>query len=314
MGLHRIIYVLTLTVSVLFYALYPHWFSWYLTILIILLIPFDFLFSLPGMITKRISLAAPNVLEQGAEGGLSVVTYQNKHFPAGWMKTNVLVDTDDYDLQKRITCAPENGSRYEIAIDTSHSGVILYSVKRIRTTSLLGLFSISIAVDLGAKALVLPAPVRPPRIISLPRGVIVYPKPGGGFSEDNDLRPYRWGDPVKIIHWKLSAKHDSLIIREPLYPPSLSRLVHVMRWNGAQERDTILGRLRWISEYLLKWDLSFCVKLGDDGPVAEITSNDDFLHYLYRVLDSSAPESRENITMPARFSWVFRVDAKGDNA
>lgn len=31
-----------------------------------------------------------------------------------------------------------------------------------------------------------------------------------------DLRPYRVGDPLKQIHWKLTAKVDELTVREPL--------------------------------------------------------------------------------------------------
>ena len=303
------IYAFSLALSVLFYALYPYWFSWYLMVLILMMIPFDLVFSLPGMITKRVSLIAPGVLEQGADDVIEIVTHQKRPFPAGWVKTNISVTGDDFRSRKRILCSPARGSRYKIAIDSSHSGVTVYEIKRIRTTSLLGLFTISPAVNLRAKVLILPKPLRPPRIISLPRGVILHPKPGGGFSEDNDLRPYRPGDPIKVIHWKLSAKLDSLIVREPLYPPSLNRLVHVVEWQEARERDIILGRLRWVAAYLLRWELSFCVKLGDDGPVAEITSGEEFFECLCGLLDGTARSRHEYVALPERFSWVFRIDA-----
>ena len=310
MWTYRVTYVIALAGSLAFHALYPFWFSWYLFILVLLLVPFDLFFSMPGMFTKRVSPNSPNILEQGADGTLVITTYQEKPYPSGRIKASLLVTGDDFAVRRRIICSPENGSKYEIDIDTSHSGVTVFGIKRIHTTSLIGLFSISSAVNRSVTTLILPAPVKPPHIVSLPRGVILRPKPGGGFSEDNELRPYRKGDPIKIIHWKLSAKHDSLIIREPLMPPSHSRLVHVMKWSGARERDLILGRLRWISDYLLKWDLPYCVKLGDDGLVAEITCAGDFMEYLCGMLDNAAHSLPVPVSLPVRFSWVFRVDAK----
>ena len=305
-----ITFAIVLACSVAFYALYPYWFSWYLLVLILLLIPFDMLFSLPGMCTKRIALSAPKILEQGSREVIVLTTYQKKAFPAGYIKVKLRADRDGtVDLQ-RIKCDPERGSRYEIAIDTSHCGLTLFEIKRIHPTSLLGLFSLMVTVNCKAALLVLPIPIKPPHIVSLPRGVILRPKPGGGFSEDSELRPYRKGDPVRIIHWKLSAKYDSLIIREPLVPPHHSRLVNVVRWTDVYERDTIIGRLRWISDYLLKWGFAYYVKLGDDGPVAEITCDGDLLGYIYRILDISEMTNQVPVSLPARFSWVFRVDAK----
>ena len=315
MGTRRLVYVIALVGSVLFYALYPFWISWYLLILILLIIPFDLLISIPGMITKRVTIILPSIIEQGESGLLVITTYQEKPYPAGCIKAKLLVTGDDFTAKRRIKCDPEGGSRYEIGIDTSHSGVTVFEIKRIHTTSLIGIFSIAVTVNRRAAVLILPAPVKPPHVISLPRGIILRPKPGGGFSEDHEMRQYRKGDPIRLIHWKLSAKHDSLIIREPLAPPSHSRLVQIKRWSGARERDIILGRLRWISDYLLKWELPYCVKLGDYGAVAEIADKKEFMEYLYSVLDNTAGHPTPMpVSVPVRFSWVFHVDAKGGAA
>ena len=313
MGTHRFLYVVALAGSFLFHVLYPYWISWYLFVLVLLLIPFDLLASIPGMLTKRVSIAVPNVMDQGAVGTVAITTYLQRAFPSGRIKARLTVIGDDFTVRRRIICDPEHGSRREIGIDTTHSGVTVFEIGRIHTISLIGLFSLGITFGCRAAVLILPAPVKPPHIVSLPRGVILRPKPGGGYSEDSDLRPYRQGDPIKIIHWKLSAKHDSLIIREPLVPPYHSRLVHIMEWSGARERNIILGRLRWISEYLLKWDLPYCVRLGDNGPITEITCAGDFMEYLYRILDRTAHLTPKTSHLQVRFSWVFRVDAKEDN-
>ena len=301
-----------LACSIAFNALYPYWIAWYLVVLILMLAPFDLLISMPGMLTKRVSIYAPGILDQGADASLVITTYQKRLFPAGRVKLKLAAIGEDFTTRRRIICDPEDGSKYEVMIATSHSGLTAFEVKRIHNTSLIGLFSISISIKHRAVVLVLPAPKKPPHTVSLPRGVILRPKPGGGFSEDHDLRPYRKGDPVRTIHWKLSAKYNSLIVREPMVQPNHSRLVQITKWSGAWERDIILGRLRWISDYLLKWELPYYVRQGDNGLIAEITCREDFLGYLYQMLDKNTPCTvRAAAGLPNRFTWVFRVDAKG---
>jgi len=157
--------------------------------------------------------------------------------------------------------------------------------------------------------LIMPAPVRPAHVTSLPRGIVFYPKPGGGFSEDYDLRPYRDGDQLRNVHWKVSAKADSLMVREPLIPPPHRRLVEASYWGGARERDLILGRLRWISNYLLSWDMPYYVRIGKDGPVAEITEPRDLTSFIRRTLDGSHNVSPPVTSAPSSFEWVFKIDA-----
>jgi len=314
MGTRRIIYAFTFAGAALFFILYPFWFSWYLLVLLMLLVPFDLIFSLPGMLSRRIVLSAPKVLEHGQAGTLTITAVTNWPFPAGCIKTWMKVSGDDFKTWRRFVCGAERGSRYEITIDTSRSGVTVFEAKRIWTVSMIGLFCLPTNVDCRTAVLVIPAPVKPPYMVALPRGVLLRPKPGGGFSEDYDLRPYRKGDPIRSVHWKVSAKFDSLIIREPLVLPPHSRLIHAMLWTKARERDLILGRLRWVSDYLLKWDLPYYVRIGDSGKIAEITQREDLLEYLYLVLSGEAEALKTPADVPSRFAWVYQIDGKKGSA
>jgi hypothetical protein len=313
MGTRQVTYASALVGSTLFFVLYSSWFSWYLLVLLVLLMPFDLALSLPGMLTKTLIISAPKMLEQGADGRLTITTVHKKPFPARYIKAWLRVCGEDYAVMRRVMCGTERGSRYEVKIDTTRSGITNFEIKRLWTVSLIGLFSIPSTVRCQTAVLIIPAPVKPENIVALSRGVILRPKPGGGFSEEHDLRQYRPGDPVRSIHWKVSAKHDSLIIREPLVPPPHSRLIHISKWNGADERDLILGRLRWVSDYLLKWELPYFVRLGDDAPIVEITGDDALADYLYRVLSGIAHTLPIPAYVPTRFTWVFRVNAKASS-
>ena len=312
MLIHWIVYVLSLTLSVIFYILYSYWFSWYLLVLVLMLIPFDLLVSLPGMLTRRITLTAPAILKQNSEAKLTAALLHTTRFPIRCIKAKLKVRCDDIHARRKIVCGAERGAKYEMRIDTSQSGITSFEIKRYWIVSLFGLFSIPTSANIKAATLILPSPVKPANTVSLPRGDTLRPKPGGGYSEDHDLREYRRGDPLRSIHWKVSAKHDSLIVREPLVPSLHSRLVHIVKWNDPHERDLTLGRLLWVCDYLLKMDLQFYVRYSDDGPIAEIAGREDLDEYLYNVLSGAAQALKAHVALPARFTWEFRADASND--
>jgi hypothetical protein len=322
----------------LFFVLYPFWFSWYLLVVFLLLLPFDLLLSLPGMFTRRLVFSTQMIIEKGAKAalivttvheGLSIMRKSNTrfgrrnrllsayntgrgssiHFPARCIKIILRTGREDSESVRHHICSARHDSRYDIEIDTSQSGITTFSMKRMWVVSLLGLFSLPSPAKLKASVLILPPPIKPALTVALPRGVIFRPKPGGGYAEDHDLRQYRQGDPVRSIHWKVSAKFDSLIIREPLIPPPHSRLIIITRWTDHEQRDIILGRVRWISNYLLKWELPFFVKFNDNSTIVEITLVDELENFLYYELSGEIPIHKRRIADSERFSWIYRVDA-----
>jgi len=309
MLMRRFVYAFSLAGSLLFFVLYPFWFSWYLLAVILMLVPFDLLISLPGMLSKRITFRAPKIVEQGAGGALVIETVSKKWYPVRCIKAIVKVSIDDYSVKRRFVLSAEHGSRFEMAIDSSRSGATVFESKRMWAVSLIGLFCLPAKLDCRAHTLILPPAIKPPNTVTLPRGIILRPKPGGGFSDEFDLRPFRDGDQMRGVHWKVSAKFDSLIIREPLIPQAHSRLVHAGRWDGARERDLVLGRLRWVSGFLLEWELPHFVRLGEAGPVADVAKIDDLYDYLFLLLGGKADAIQIPANLPIRFAWIFRINA-----
>ena len=306
----RLIYALTLVAAVLFFILYPPWLSWYLLVLLLLLIPIDLIVSLPGMMSRGMLISAPTVLEKDEEAALKLVTTSAKSYPVRCIITKMHVTGDDFSVSFRLRCPGKRDEQRDVAIDTSHSGVTIFTLNRISTISMLGLFSLPLKTKCIGSVLILPPPVKPANTMALQHGTQLLPKPGGGFSEEHDMREYRQGDPVRSIHWKASAKFDSLVIREPLVPPPHSRLVHVMKWNNATERDFALGRLRWVSDYLLKWQMPFYARFAENTTIAEISHETDLINFLCYVLGGIENKSLNLDQMPSRFSWVYMIDGK----
>jgi len=274
------------------------------------MIPLDLLVSLPGMLSKNIKMSVPVVLEKGEDAFLKLITIEIKSYPVRCLIVKLHVTGDDFSVVYRPKCSGDADRQRDVAIDTSFSGVTIFNIKRISVVSLLGLFSLPVTAKDKQSVLILPPPLKPLNTVALQHGTLLRPKPGGGFSEEHDIRGYRQGDPVRSIHWKVSAKQDSLMIREPLVPPPHSRLVHVYPWKSAAERDVILGCLRWVADYMLKRQMPFYIKFGEETVIKEITQESDIVEFLLYTLDKTDNGTMKSDQIPARFTWVFRIDSK----
>jgi len=273
------------------------------------MIPLDLLVSLPGMLSKSIKMSVPVVLEKNENAFLKLTTIQTKSYPVRCLLAKLRVTGDDFSVLCKLRCPGEANRQREIAIETSHSGVTVFEIKKASAVSLLGLFTLPVTVKERKSVLILPPPLKPANTVALQHGTILRPKPGGGFSEEHDIREYRQGDPVRSIHWKVSAKFDSLVIREPLVPPPHSRLVHVKPWKSATARDIILGCLRWVTKYMLKRQMPFYIKFGEEAVIKEITQESDLVDFLLYVLDKTELNALKSDPVPSRFSWIFRIDS-----
>jgi len=309
MLIRKIIYAFVLIATFVFYIMYHPWLSWYLFVLVLLVIPFDLLLSLPGMLTKTVVLSTPSFLEKDTHAVATITSVHLKSFPFKGLGAKLRVTGDDLNVTCRISVGSENNDRNEVIIDTSRTGVTVFELKNANAVSLVGLFSLPIKVRCRSSVLILPPPVAPASTLFLPRGISLQAKPGGGFSEEHDMRNYRIGDPVRSIHWKLSAKLNSLIIREPLVPPPHSRLIQISQWNDKAERDIILGRLRWTCEHLLAHNMAFYIKFARQNDIAEITTISDFHEFLHTALDTALPKKIMSQETPSHFSWIHTVSA-----
>ncbi|OIP76558.1 MAG: hypothetical protein AUK48_05620 [Oscillatoriales cyanobacterium CG2_30_44_21] len=106
---------------------------------------------------------------------------------------------------------------------TEKRGVFLFRDTEIATSSPLGLFRSRRACPAGQKAIIYPT------VLPLERCPLVDQLGNDSnprqYSDDHNynnategltktLRPYRWGDPTRMIHWRTSAKFGELRVRE----------------------------------------------------------------------------------------------------
>ncbi len=210
-------------------------------------------------------------------------------------------------------CENFSGNKMTFAGDApflaDHCGSISISLKKAYIYDYLGLFRFPKGKHHKQTLLILPEAVPVTDLPSLKKYLAAnwMPKPGGGFSENYDLREYRPGDDLRQIHWKLAAKTEKAILREPTVPVR-GRLVLSMTIHGTpEELDRKFGKLVYLSNYFLGMDLPFDIVCGagSDNHCFSVRTEQDFTQALHSMLQLPLTDPiSANVT---NASWHYEI-------
>ena len=125
-------------------------------------------------------------------------------------------------------------------------------------------------------------------------------RPGDDTSETFRLRPYQAGDRLSKVHWKLSAKEDTLIIKEPSFP--VQNTVHILlelvcpTEDGKQDIDGLLETFCVLSMLFLDAGVEHVVHwydLNKGSLLSEQILSDQGLHAaLSRIMQTNIESSQ----------------------
>lgn len=129
-------------------------------------------------------------------------------------------DSESNSTLATIATIPASGTQtWSYGIETRHRGIYHWESVRLRTAAPLGLFWCQRQRLAKAKAIVYPI------VLKLTQCPLIdqagqdqsqqtqHPRPDHeGMTRS--LRPYRWGDPMRLVHWRSSARHNELRVRE----------------------------------------------------------------------------------------------------
>lgn len=239
----RIAYLLTLLGSLVFYGFYKEWLSWIAIVTIFFLPLLSLVLSLPAMFTVKASLRCPKTVRMGIPAR-SVLQVTCK-FPTPPVRSRIR-------LRHSLSEATFLGQPGEL-IPTDHCGVMMISYDELYVYDYLGLFRWRLRRQDRTVMYILPKPVPAAQLPQMAgKAVSLWrPKPGGGFAENHDLRPYRPGDDLRNLHWKMSAKTGKLIYREPIEPVQQGYMLTLSLAGTPETLDRKLGQLVWISNQLI---------------------------------------------------------------
>ena len=222
MVLRRISYFVLL-IGALLLQMFSDFYLAAFVLAVVVFVPWlSLLISLPAMLGCRVRLwPERQVLRRGDSCAWIVAVDNRTKLPLSRITLHLTMQNRMFGAQqtKRLRMGGAmKERRVRILADTGRCGMLECTLDSMRVLDSMGLFSIRRKVPVAAQLPVMPQPISAPELPKpdQPQSVHLRPRPGGGPGEDYDLRAYRPGDPIRLLHWKLSSKRDELVIREVL--------------------------------------------------------------------------------------------------
>lgn len=307
-----IIYIATL-IALFFMFIYCE--TWTTLLLLIAAIVIPLISCLLGILeSRKISYYMSAPKSAGCGDKLDIMVCDNNR--AKTLNYSVAVSIDyGYGYIRELNVELPSSSSVKHMLLTEHCCAIRCSVKSAFAYDALGLFRIRLRPVNDTVICVLPKPQQPESLpgYSLAVHRIYMPKYGGGFAEVHDMRAYRPGDSMRDIHWKLSAKTDSLVVREPQRPIYSSVVITIDLEAPSESLDRKMASLLWVSQWLLKNKVEHEVCWLDpvDGQARRfsVTSDSEHVPMVREMLGKRVTEPLPSIAeMPfAKADWHYHI-------
>ncbi len=312
---NRILYaVFTAAVIICFFTTWP-WEFYFLFIIALLLPLFSLLLSVSAVKKINYELSVPSSVPRG--GRLTIALRDRSS--SRWLSYHIELETSISGGEPMLHSAELFfGRSNEIIIETEHCCSVRCHVKAAYACDLLGLFRLRLfrVPDRVTVAAPTPSPMSGGAELAASVSSSLRPKPGGGFSEIHEMREYRPGDPVRDIHWKLSAKTDRMIIREPQTQDGGIFLITLDLVPISSELDLILDRTAWLSLHLILLDITHDIRFlsPGSGKVISVTVSDkaSFEQFLREVLSVAVSSPLPSITEFPFDGIGRRIHIKGE--
>ena len=314
-----LVYLLGLAGALVFHIYYFGWYSWFVLVLAVALPWFSLLVSLLAMLRTRLRMDAPALLTRN-EAAYVTLRAGNGFLPQPLCRFRLTITAVMTGERRSLRQSTQSQGSWYVPLDTSHAGAYLCQVEKARVYDYLGLFRLPVRAPAPVETVIRPVPREPARLPNLRHFLVrqLKPTPGGGFSEEHELRDYRPGDSMREIHWKLSVKTDRTIVREAQEPVrGLTLLTFDLRGTPGRV-DATLEELLWLSQWLLDHDTPHQILWIDptdcETATAPIEAPADLEALLSRLLRTPLrPDtpSLEGRTFP-RATWRCHISPQED--
>lgn len=255
-------YLICLAMVYVFRSTYQGWFSYYLFLVMAAAPALVLLLSLPSMLAVKLQIEGRAFAMRKTRGIARLVFHCALPLPVGQVKLL-------YEVENRFTGSLTKGEAVYrscregvtlLPLPTGHCGQVEVRITRFECRDLFSFFSVRRRCPGPVRCTILPKEAAPEHLpdldAALNRSPRWKPKPGGGYSEEHELRPYRPGDPANSIHWKLSSKTGDLIVREA---QELQNQAIYVVLSPEGDIDRSLEVLSWLSRRLSAMELAHTV-------------------------------------------------------
>lgn len=297
-------YLLTLLGALVLRVAYTGWLAGVVLGWVVALPAAGVLSALPALLSCRLRIAVPKAeVTRGEAWGVQLAGGSALGLPLGRVKVRVEMTnalTGERTKKEMMWLQPGEGGVLDLTAPSDHCGLFTLRVLRARALDSLGLCWLPLSRGEPVSLYVLPR-TEGAALPDLPQPEegALRPRPGGGPGEDYDPRPYRPGDPINTIHWKLSAKREELVVRETLESIPRRPLITLDRMGTPGELDRRLDTLSGVAGGLLEAGRPFHLVWldGESGELTgwEIEDREDWGRCLYALLSTPAPRTGRSL-------------------
>ena len=254
-----------------FFVFNQSWMSLFLLLLLIGIPLISLILLLLCAKKTTLSVFVPDSVKRGQNGAVAVRCASSSHLPFAHALISIDIEDSISPIPTQLYMVSA-GESVEIPFFTDHCAKVNFSFRKHCLCDMLGLFTLSRPVaDMCTLVLPCSVPIIPkPRILNTGERT-TRTKTGSGFSEVFEFRDYRPGDRLRDIHWKLSAKYNRYIVREPQDTVGTVVTIAVDIGSDPDECDFIFDRLEYLAETLLAENASMQIIWTDprNGAVCE---------------------------------------------
>jgi uncharacterized protein (DUF58 family) len=288
---------------------YGQYVTFYILLFLLSLPVLSLLISLPAILTSRADLSGGADVRRGRT---SVVRLKLRcgFFlpPEAWKlkieRQNLFLEPRPARTKTRLYGGRDREEA--VASETGKLGAVLYRIRSARVCDYLGLFAIPIRRGGAIVMTVFPneeAPVPMPELVE-PSDRVMKPKPLG-FSEEHELRPYREGDAVNLIHWKLTEKTDTPIVREPQELFRKKIVICMDRYADYDAQQSALEQLSCLAGRLNGNGVPFLLYYGLSN--VKIEGEGDFDRFLRTFLSELIRDEKAQPVIAGNDTIVYRI-------
>ena len=315
MASRRLVYLTGLVMGAVFHSLYGQYLSFILLRFLILLPFLSLLISLPAMLRVRVRLSASAASPRGEPAAAKLSVDSRCFLPVGCLSLTFTGEnrfTGDRIGRRKFRYWGVLKTEESLSLPSDRCGVISCRLDRVWAWDYMGIFALPVKGGDPAVYSVLPVAEKPEPFPELDQdsALCLKPKPGGGYSEEHELRPYRQGDPLNVIHWKLSSKLDETIVREPQLMKRKRVALSVTPRGNQKALESQLDQLLYLSRDLVERGISHRICFGAhmEAYIKDKNSLDEFI---LQILSCPPDGSRGPVDRNKPDELVYSIRPKG---
>ena len=286
-------YLAALISTFVFFLCYKMWVSWYCLILLLTVPVFAFVMAVVAATTLRYKTEAPSITTIGKP---AYIKFKLEGFASFFSYCTIKTAVTDHmagTTKKSVLRISDKGIT-KIPVDTTHCGAYTYKMTRLNISDLFGFFKFTRFLNKDIEFVVKPVPEMPgymPDVYGFKAKNLRKSRQPN--SEIYDIRDYQLGDPVKSIHWKMSAKKDKILVKEPLEEYGGHSRVILKLTDDRDMLDLHLGQVLFTSRFYLDHETAHIIRVipPDSREVAfNVESETDLQRALLQILHMRIPE------------------------